>query len=92
MLRTDNDITSSVILDFDLGQIIGKQKIFTRCGSPGYIAPEVIFYNQINDYDCKIDIFSLIIRMLKIIIRMLKIIIRMLQIIIRMLKKFTNNN
>ncbi len=59
MLRTDNDITTSVIVDFGLGQIIGKEKIFTRCGSPGYIAPEVIFYNETNDYDCKIDIYSL---------------------------------
>jgi len=32
-----------------------QNKIFSRCGTPGYIAPEIL-----NDepYDCKVDVFS----------------------------------
>jgi len=30
--------------------------LFTRCGTPGYVAPEVL---NDQDYNCKADVFSL---------------------------------
>lgn len=31
------------------------RKLFVRCGTPGYVAPEIL---NDKDYDCKVDIFS----------------------------------
>lgn len=31
------------------------KKLFVRCGTPGYVAPEIL--NDM-DYDCKVDVFS----------------------------------
>jgi serine/threonine protein kinase len=45
-----------VLADFGLAELeANPNKIFTRCGTPGYVAPEVL-----NDlpYDCKVDCFS----------------------------------
>jgi calcium/calmodulin-dependent protein kinase I len=44
------------LADFGLSDYeTNKNRIFTRCGTPGYVAPEVL-----NDqpYDCKSDAFS----------------------------------
>lgn len=31
------------------------RKLFVRCGTPGYVAPEIL---NDKDYDCKVDVFS----------------------------------
>ena len=44
------------LVDFGLAEnASNQQRIFTRCGTPGYVAPEVL-----NDlpYDTKADVFS----------------------------------
>ncbi len=42
--------------DFGLAEFENTgNRIFTRCGTPGYVAPEVL--NDEN-YDCKADAFS----------------------------------
>ena len=47
------------IADFGLATVIDKNhdggKLFLRCGSPGYVAPELL---QEKGYDCQADIFS----------------------------------
>ena len=44
------------IADLGLAGVIEKQKkLFTKCGTPGYIAPEVL---KGLGYDMKADIFS----------------------------------
>lgn len=47
----------------------GSQPIFKRCGSPGYVAPEIYFYRDGSEfYDEKCDVFSLGIIMYSIIV------------------------
>lgn len=51
----DYPISSLKIVDFGLSASAKNGKLFMRCGSPGYVAPEIL-----NDtgYDCKADVFS----------------------------------
>ena len=42
-----------MLIDFGFSEIISKDK--KKCGTPGYIAPEIL-RNQ--HYDAKIDVFS----------------------------------
>lgn len=45
-----------VLVDFGLGEFVhNKEFLFKRCGTPGYVAPEVL--SDLN-YDTKADIFS----------------------------------
>jgi serine/threonine protein kinase len=44
------------IADFGLASFINKsEQLFLRCGSPGYVAPELL---EDLGYDTKADIFS----------------------------------
>jgi len=43
------------IADFGLACVIGDEKLYLRCGSPGYVAPELL---QEKGYDCQADMFS----------------------------------
>jgi len=55
IFREDN-LNSLVIIDFGLSTTCKEGPQFTRCGSPGYVAPEIL--NNLG-YGCKVDIFSL---------------------------------
>jgi len=46
MLVRKNDITNIKIVDFGLSSFVNKEFIFSRCGTPGYVAPEVIMYKD----------------------------------------------
>ena len=48
-------IDSLKIVDFGLSASTKKESLTMRCGSPGYVAPEVL--NDLG-YRCKADIFS----------------------------------
>ena len=42
-------------MDFGLAALKENIDVFRKCGTPGYIAPEVL---RDRDYDSKVDIFS----------------------------------
>lgn len=52
-----DDLANLKIVDFGL---ICQTPSFSKCGTPGYVAPEILNLGQLNDcYDEKVDIFSL---------------------------------
>lgn len=56
IFRDKDDPFDVVIVDFGFATKVEDYKLlFTRCGTPGYVAPEVL-----NDfpYNCKADVFS----------------------------------
>ena len=56
VFRDKEDPHDVVIVDFGFATKVADYKnLFTRCGTPGYVAPEVL-----NDfpYNCKADVFS----------------------------------
>jgi len=57
ILRNKDDIDDICIADFGLADYYNTdgKYLFTRCGTPGYVAPELL-HDKIYDY--KIDIFS----------------------------------
>ncbi len=62
LLRNDKDI-DVVIVDFGLASQVGlppKEVLFKRCGTPGFVAPEILACKSGCDelYDEKCDLFS----------------------------------
>ena len=60
MFKT-KDSNECVLVDFGLATFTYvKQYIFVRCGTPGYVAPEIANTKNDNDakYDKKCDVFS----------------------------------
>ena len=55
MFKDSSKLDSIKIVDFGLSATCKKGKLHIKCGSPGYVAPEML-----NDegYDCKADVFS----------------------------------
>ncbi len=56
LIFRDENLNSLVIIDFGLSTTCKDEPLTTRCGSPGYVAPEIL--NNLG-YGCKADIFSL---------------------------------
>ena len=50
------DDTNVKISDFGLATFADQNFLFTRCGTPGYVAPEVLADKK---YGSKVDIFSI---------------------------------
>ena len=55
LIFRDENLSSLVIIDFGLSTTTKGKLLTTRCGSPGYVAPEIL--NNLG-YGCKADIFS----------------------------------
>jgi len=59
MLVNKRKIYKIKIIDFGLGTIIDdKPYVYKRCGTPGFVAPEIITHGNEMKYDEKCDIFS----------------------------------
>lgn len=58
ILREKGQLEDLVIADFGLADYYKKdgKYLFTRCGTPGYVAPEVL---QDKVYDFKVDVYSI---------------------------------
>jgi len=54
ILKSENGF-EIVIADFGFASFKGKNLLFKRCGTPGYVAPEIL---EDREYDEKVDIFS----------------------------------
>lgn len=55
LLTSENDDMEFKIIDFGLAACCSTSMLHDRCGSPGYVAPEVL---DKQPYDSKVDIFS----------------------------------
>eukprot|EP01053_Blabericola_migrator_P003097 Blabericola_migrator_1__3096@NODE_18_length_22925_cov_118_464826_g15_i0_p7_GENE_NODE_18_length_22925_cov_118_464826_g15_i0NODE_18_length_22925_cov_118_464826_g15_i0_p7_ORF_typecomplete_len325_score37_69Pkinase/PF00069_25/1_2e48Pkinase_Tyr/PF07714_17/7_6e30Kinaselike/PF14531_6/2_4e16Kdo/PF06293_14/2e11Pkinase_fungal/PF17667_1/1e09APH/PF01636_23/3_5e05APH/PF01636_23/32RIO1/PF01163_22/5_9e05WaaY/PF06176_11/9_9e05EcKinase/PF02958_20/0_005YrbLPhoP_reg/PF10707_9/0_021FTA2/PF13095_6/0_051_NODE_18_lengt len=55
MLLDRRDRTSVCVIDFGLAATLGSDLMYMRCGSPGYVAPEVL---EDKRYGTKCDVFS----------------------------------
>lgn len=54
-----NDLKSSVLIDFGLAEFCDNSEYLrNRCGTPGYISPEVMESKEMNHIDPKCDVFS----------------------------------
>ena len=57
IFRTDAEDSDIVLVDLGFATYCKDyKKLFTRCGTPGYVAPEVL---HDKNYDCKADVFSM---------------------------------
>merc|ERR1712137_1224999 len=60
LLKADTDISEVKLADFGLSKIISdgvqKQMMQTACGTPGYVAPEVL---TADGYDKEVDLWSI---------------------------------
>lgn len=57
VFREPKDLSHPVLVDLGFATYIKDfAYLFTRCGTPGYVAPEILLDQP---YDCKADVFSL---------------------------------
>lgn len=63
LLRSGENIFDVLLVDFGLSSfsnIHANEVLFKRCGTPGFVAPEILAYkdNQEGMYDERCDVFS----------------------------------
>ncbi|CAD8047058.1 unnamed protein product [Paramecium primaurelia] len=59
MFARKNDYSSLVLVDFGLATLeLVDYYLFPKCGTPGYVAPEVLSSRRDQKYNNKVDIFS----------------------------------
>jgi serine/threonine protein kinase len=56
LMTSQEDDVEFKIIDFGLAAVCSSARLLDRCGSPGYVAPEVL---EKQPYDFKVDVFSL---------------------------------
>jgi len=60
MFRNKDSLEGIAIVDFGLSEFENAQEfLFTKCGTPGYAAPEVVNFKEgLPFYSSKCDLFS----------------------------------
>jgi len=59
LLRSKHSLVDVCIVDFGLATFVDeKEYLFRRCGTPGFVAPEIIILRENERYNEKCDIFS----------------------------------
>lgn len=59
LLKEKENDTDIVIADFGLASFLNEEVLFKRCGTPGFVAPEILMYKEGDPfYDEKCDVFS----------------------------------
>ena len=59
MFSHKNDLNSLILVDFGLSTFENVETyLFPKCGTPGYVAPEVLNNKPNQRYNSKVDIFS----------------------------------
>eukprot|EP01095_Lingulamoeba_sp_RSL-Kostka_P000758 TRINITY_DN1104_c0_g1_i1.p1 TRINITY_DN1104_c0_g1~~TRINITY_DN1104_c0_g1_i1.p1 ORF type:complete len:249 (+),score=96.84 TRINITY_DN1104_c0_g1_i1:436-1182(+) len=57
LLKDSNDVSEIKLADFGLSKIVGQKVMMqTACGTPGYVAPEVL---NATGYDKEVDLWSI---------------------------------
>ncbi len=57
LVRNNNDRVNVAIADLGLAEIVSRQGFLSKkCGSPGFVAPEIF---SLSEYNFKADIFSI---------------------------------
>ena len=60
MLKQKKNLESATIIDFGLATKNDVDKyLYTMCGTPSFIGPEVLYSNEKDKYDVRTDVFSL---------------------------------
>ena len=55
---SNNEINNLCLVDFGLSTKKYEKPIFLKCGTPGYIAPELLKARSISSYSEQVDMFS----------------------------------
>ena len=59
ILKSSENSHEIKLVDFGLASLVDvKEYIYPRCGTPGYVAPEIITFDGKNRYNSKVDVFS----------------------------------
>jgi serine/threonine protein kinase len=59
LLKDKRNIYDVKIIDFGLSTLVDeKNKLYLRCGTPGFVAPEIMIENIPKYYDENCDVFS----------------------------------
>jgi serine/threonine protein kinase len=61
ILKNKDDLTNICLVDFGLAsKVDAKEYIFKRCGTPGFVAPEIINASSDDNikFSTKVDVFS----------------------------------
>ena len=59
MLSNKKKYHSIKIIDFGLAcEVDSDNFLYKRCGTPGFVAPEIIIHGKDMNYDQKVDVFS----------------------------------